>query len=145
MTHFAGERSFPLPVAAVAARLADVGWLVGTLPDIQVTGAAPDRATWKMKPKLSFVTTHLDSVMERTALEPTAVSFRVATKTIGASSTVQIRLEFRAVDGSTVVPWTGEIVEVTGLLKMMPKGLIQSTAEKVIDEVWAAVSARLSS
>ncbi|MBN9522049.1 hypothetical protein J0H58_26625 [bacterium] len=143
MAQFVGERSFPLPVAAVAARLTDVGWLVGTLSDIQVTSAAPDRATWKMRPKLSFVTSHLDSTMERTTLEPAAVGFRVTTKAIGAASTVQIRLEFRAADGGTVVPWTGEIVEVTGLLKMVPKGLLQSTAEKVIDEVWAAVSAAM--
>ncbi|HEX4606843.1 MAG TPA: SRPBCC domain-containing protein [Urbifossiella sp.] len=145
MTPFAGDRSFPHPVAAVAAKLSDAGWLVGTLPDVQVTAAAPDRATWKMKPKLSFVTGHLDSAMDRTALDPgVAVDFRVVTKAIGASSTVHIRLAFRAADGGTAVPWTGELVDVTGLLKMVPKGLLQSTAEKVIDEVWAAVGAALA-
>ena len=48
-------------------------------------------------------------------------------------------------DGGTLVHWTGALTEVTGLLKMVPKGLLQSTAEKVIGDVWEAVAARLSS
>lgn len=144
MISFAGERSFPLRVADIVPKLTDVGWLVGTLPDVQVTAAAPDRAAWKMKPKLSFVTGHLDSAMDRTALDPAAVAFRVVTKAIGAASTVHIRLEFRDAADGTLVPWAGELIEVTGLLRMVPKGLLQSTAEKVIDEVWAAVGARLT-
>ncbi len=146
MIPFAGEQSFPHPVGVVASKLSDAGWLVGTLPDVQVTAAGPERASWKMKPKLSFAPGLLDSTLERTSQEPgAAVGFRVATKAIGASSTVHIRLTFRAADSGTVVPWAGELTEVTGLLKMIPKGLLQSTAEKVIAEVWAAVSARLSS
>jgi carbon monoxide dehydrogenase subunit G len=141
---FAGERSFPHSIAVVAEMLSDVGWLVGTLPDVQVTAAAPDRATWKMKPKLSFVTGHLDSAMDRTAHEPgSTVGYRVVTKAIGAASTVQIRLSFHEADSGTVVPWAGELVEVTGLLKMVPKGLLQSTSEKVIEEVWEAVARSL--
>jgi carbon monoxide dehydrogenase subunit G len=58
---------------------------------------------------------------------------------------VLIRLVFRDADGGTVVPWTGELVEVTGLLKMVPRGLLQATAEKVIGDVWAAVGEKLSS
>jgi uncharacterized protein len=142
---FAGDRSFPLPVPEVAARLSDVGGLVGTLSDVQVVSASPERAVWKMKPKLTFVTGQLETTMDRTALDPgAAVNYRVVTKAIGASSTVLIRLEFRAADGGTHVHWTGELVEVTGLLKMVPKGLLQATTEKVIGEVWAAVGARLS-
>ena len=145
MIAFSGNETFPHPAAAAADKLSDVGWLVGTLPDVQVVSATPDRAAWKMKPKLSFVAGHLDSAMERTAHEPgAAVAFRVVTKAIGASSTVNIRLEFREADAGTLVPWTGELVEVTGLLKMVPKGLLQSTAEKVIAEVWTAVGARLA-
>lgn len=145
MIAFSGDRTFPHPVPAVAAPLADVAWLVGTLPDAQVVSAAPDRAVWKMKPRLSFVSGHLETTMDRTAHEPgEAVNFRVVTKAVGASSTVLVRLEFRAAAGGTLVPWTGELIEVTGLLKMVPRGLLQSTAEKVIGDVWAAVGARLS-
>jgi carbon monoxide dehydrogenase subunit G len=141
---FAGDRSFPQPVSAVAEKLSDVGWLVGTLPDVQVTAASPDRAAWRMKPKLAFMAGHLDTTMERTEHRPgEVVGFRVVTKAIGASSTVNIRLAFHDADGGTRVAWTGELAEVTGLLKMIPKGLLQATAEKVIGDVWTAVGARL--
>lgn len=141
---FSGDRSFPRPVPEVAAKLSDAAWLVGTLPDSQIVSAAPDRAVWKLKPRLTFLTGHLDAAMDRTAHEPgAAVGFTVVTKAIGASSTVRTRLTFHEADGGTLVKWTGELAEVTGLLKMVPKGLLQATAEKVIGDVWAAVGASI--
>ena len=72
------------------------------------------------------------------------MTFKVAAKTMGGSSTVVTTLAFQeAADGGTAVHWTGDLTEVTGLLKMVPKGLLQGTASKVIDNVWAAVTARL--
>jgi carbon monoxide dehydrogenase subunit G len=144
MIHFEGEKSFPPPVAEVAAKLSDAAFLVGCLADARVVEAGRDRAVWKLRPKLSFMTGGLDLTLEATAREPgQSVTFKVFSKGIGATSTVNVVLRFREADGATVVPWTGDVVEVTGLLKMVPKGLIQSTAQKVIDDVWAAVAAQL--
>ncbi len=144
MIAFAGDRSFPQTVSALAEKLSDVGWLVRTLPDVQVTETTAERAAWRMKPKLAFIAGHLDTIMERTEHRPgEAVGFRVVTKAIGASSTVNVRLAFHDAPGGTRVVWTGELAEVTGLLRMVPKGLLQATAEKVIEDVWAAVAARL--
>lgn len=145
MIRFEGDKVFPLPVADAAARLSDAGFLVGCLADAQVSEATPDRAAWKLKPKLSFLSGSLDASLEAVERDPgRAVVYRVLTRAIGASSTVLTRLEFRDAGGVTSVHWVGELVEVTGLLKMVPKGLIQATAQKVIDDVWAAVSARLT-
>jgi carbon monoxide dehydrogenase subunit G len=146
MIHFEGDKTFPLPVAEAAAKLADAGFLVNCLPDAEVAEAAPDRAAWKLKPKLSFLTGSLHSEMTRTAHEPgKSVAFKVFAKAIGASSTVLTNLTFaEAPDGGTAVHWTGDVAEVTGLLKMVPKGLLQGSAQKVIEEVWAAVAARLA-
>jgi carbon monoxide dehydrogenase subunit G len=145
MIHFEGDQSFPLPVAEVAAKLSDVGFLVGTLPDAQVSEAKPDRGAWKLRPKLAFLSGSLDTVMEATERDPgKAVAFKIFTKAIGASSTVLTRLKFFPTeDGGTAVHWTGDLTEVSGLLKMVPKGLLQGTATKVIDDVWAAVTAKL--
>jgi carbon monoxide dehydrogenase subunit G len=144
MIHFEGEKSFALPVGVVAAKLSDAAFLVGCLSDAQVVEASPNRAVWKMRPKLSFLTGGLDLTLEAIAREPgQSVTFRVFSKAIGATSTVSVVLRFREADGGTAVPWTGDLVEVTGLLKMVPKGLLQATAQKVIDDVWAAVSAKL--
>ena len=64
---------------------------------------------------------------------------------MGASSTVETKLEFKEGDGGgTLVHWAGDLVAVTGLLKMVPKGLLEGTAKKVIEDVWAAVEARLA-
>lgn len=145
MIHFEGEKSFALPVGVVAAKLSDAAFLVGCLSDAQVVEASPDRAVWKMRPKLSFLTGGLDLTLEATAREPgQSVTFRVFSKAIGATSTVRVVLRFREADGGTAVPWAGALVEVTGLLKMVPKGLLQATAQKVIDDVWTSVSAKLA-
>lgn len=145
MIHFDGEQRFGLPVAEVAARLSDAGFLAHALPDAQVSEATPERAAWKLKPKLSFLSGTLDATLTRDAHDPgKSVAFRVLAKAIGASSTVQTVLQFHEVDGGTVVGWAGDLTEVTGLLKMVPKGLLQATARKVIDDVWAAVGAKLA-
>ena len=73
MIHFEGEKSFPLPVAEVAAKLSNAGFLAGCLPDTQLTEATPDRAVWRLRPKLSFLTGGLDTVLEATERNPWSV------------------------------------------------------------------------
>jgi carbon monoxide dehydrogenase subunit G len=145
MIHFEGDRSFPLPLAQVAARLSDAGFLASCLPDAQVSEATPDKATWKLRPKLAFLTGSLNVEMTRTGHEPgKSVAYKVYAKALGASSTVNSVLTFaEAEGGTTAVHWAGDLTEVTGLLKMVPKGLLQGSAQKVIDDVWTAIAARL--
>ena len=146
MIHFEGDKSFPMPVAAVADKLSDAGFLANCLPDAQVSEATPEKAAWKLRPKLAFLTGSLNVEMTRTAHEPgKSVAFKVFAKAMGASSTVNAALTFaEAEGGTTAVHWTGDLVEVTGLLNMVPKGLLQGSAQKVIEDVWNAVTARLA-
>ena len=144
MIPFEGDRAFALPLATTFAKLADAAFLVGCIPDVRVAEAGADRAAFKLKPKLSFVTGSLDAVLDVTGRESNrSVAFKIFTKAIGASSTVTATLHFAESAEGTAVHWVGDLVEVTGLLKMVPKGLLQGTAEKVIEDVWAAVTARL--
>jgi carbon monoxide dehydrogenase subunit G len=145
MIQFEGDKSFSLPIMEVSLKLSDAGFLVNCLPDSEITEATPEKATWKLRPKLSFLTGGLNAEMTATAREPgKSVAFKVSTKTLGASSTVTTTLVFKEAEGGgTLVHWTGELTEVTGLLKAVPKGLLQGTAQKVIDDVWTAVTARL--
>jgi carbon monoxide dehydrogenase subunit G len=145
MIHFEGDKSFPLPVAEVAAKLSDAGFLANCLPDTQLSEATPDKAVWKLKPKLSFVTGGLNVELTATAREVgKSVAFRVFTKGIGATSTVLTHLAFaEAEGGGTAIHWAGDLTEVTGLLKVIPKGLIEGSAKKVIEDVWEAVGAKL--
>jgi carbon monoxide dehydrogenase subunit G len=145
MIHFEGDKSFPVPVAEVASKLSDAGFLATCLPDTEISEAAPERAAWKLKPKLSFLTGTLNVEMRAVNHDPgKSVSFEVIAKTMGASSTVVTSLTFvEAEGGHTTVHWTGDLTQVTGLLKMVPKGLLQGSAHKVIEDVWEAVGARL--
>ena len=145
MIHFEGDRSFSLPIAEVAAKLSDAGFLVHCLPDSEILEATPNKAVWKHRPKISFLTGGLNAELTAIAKEPgKSITFKVLSKAIGASSTVTTALTFQEAEGGgTSVHWVGELVEVTGLLKVVPKGLLQGTAQKVIDDVWTAVTARM--
>ena len=146
MIHFEGVEAFPLPVAEVAAKLSDAGFLANCVPDAQVSTATPDKAVGKIKPKLSFLTGGLTLEADVTAREVgKSVAYKLVTKTIGASSTVTTNLEFKEAEGGgTAVVWSGDLVAVTGLLKMVPKGLLEGSAKKVIDDVWTALRAKLT-
>ena len=39
----------------------------------------------------------------------------------------------------TQVRWTGDLVELGGLLRMVPRGMLQTAALKTIDDLWSAV------
>lgn len=145
MAKFQGEQAFPPPPDAVAAKLADPAFLLACLPDVEQPAATADRGTFRLRPKLAFMTGHLDVTLDVTARDPgRSADFKVFSKAIGATSTVLAKLEFAPADGGgTAVRWAGEITEVTGLLKMVPKGLMQATAQKVIEDVWAAIRAKL--
>jgi carbon monoxide dehydrogenase subunit G len=146
MIHFEGVQSFPLPVAEVAARLSDAGFLATCVPDAQVTVNSTDRAVGKVKPKLSFLTGGITLEADVTSREVgKSVAYKIVSKVIGATSTVTAKLEFKEADGGgTTVTWSGDLVAVTGLLKAVPHGLMEGSAKKVIDDVWASVRQRLT-
>jgi len=146
MLHFSGTETFAGSPAELFSQLGDAGFLASCLPDATVRSASPDRAEWTVKPKLAFLAGSLDTtaqVTERTA--PSQLKYRLDTKGIGSGSTVEAVLNFVESGAKTEVQWIGDIVSVSGLLKLAPKGLMQSTAEKVIAEVWAAIRAKLES
>ena len=146
MIHFEGTQSFPLPVAEVASKLSDAGFLATSMPEVQVVENSTDRAVGKVKPKLSFLSGSITLEADVTAREAgKSVAYQIVSKVIGATSTVTAKLEFKEAEGGgTTVNWTGDLIAVTGLLKMVPHGLMEGSAKKVIDDVWAAVHARLS-
>lgn len=141
MLHFEGVESFPQSPAELFPKLADAGWLAHALPEAEVMSAATDQATWKVKPKFAFMAGTLDTtaeVLERSA--PETVRYKVVSTSVGAKSTVDATLTLHPVDaGGTAVRWAGELTELGGLLKMVPRGLVQAAAQKVIADVWAAI------
>jgi carbon monoxide dehydrogenase subunit G len=144
MIHFEGEVRFPLLLPEVAEKLSDAGYLAHSLTDAEIISATPEKAVWRIKPKLSFLTGTQTTEMTRSDHRPNeAVTFTLTTRSIGASSTVVAQLRFAADPQGTQVLWNADITEVSGLLKMVPSGLLEGAARKIIEDVWEAVRRRL--
>jgi len=145
MIHFEGNRSFSIPLADAFAKLGDASFLIGCLKDVEeVVEQSADRAVWKLQPGFSFVRTKLDITMTIVERVPnTSVKIAVFSKGIGATSTVQSQLALQPVDRGTVVQWSSDITELTGLLKLVPKGLISSSASKIIEDTWTEIEKKL--
>lgn len=144
MIHFEGVEAFTSGPDAVFAKLSDAGFLAGALPDTRVVSAAADRAEWRVKPKLPFLSGELETIATVTERTPgQGVKYRLDSKGIGSGSVVEAVLTLAADGGGTKVTWTGDITAMTGLLKLAPKGLVQGAAQKVIADCWAAIKAKV--
>jgi carbon monoxide dehydrogenase subunit G len=144
MIHFEGMESCSSAPDIVFAQLSDAEFLARCLPDSTVLEANPDRAVWKVRPKLAFLSGELDTVATVVDRQPgQSVRYRLETKGVGSGSVVEAVLQFSADDAGTQVKWSGDITALSGLLKLAPKGLVQATAQKVIGDVWASIKPRV--
>jgi carbon monoxide dehydrogenase subunit G len=145
MLRFEGDRDFTQPPTDLFAKLTDARFLVTCLPDVEgVSEQEADRAVLMLRPGLAFARGTLEvtlQVVEKTP--PTAARMLLTSKGIGSSSTVEASLVLAPRDAGTRVHWIAEVKELGGLLKMVPRGLIRGAAEKVLNDAWAAVEAKL--
>jgi len=145
MIHFEGAESFPTPPSDLYAKLADAGWLARALPDTEVQEASADRATWKVKPKFAFMAGTLDTVAEVIGRsDGEQVRYRVTSTSVGAKSVAESTLTIRPAANGSEVHWAGDLTELGGLLKMVPRGLLQAAAQKVIADVWVALKGKVA-
>jgi carbon monoxide dehydrogenase subunit G len=146
MTRFEGDRDFPYPADALFARLSDARFLVQCIPDVEsVTSQVPDRATLVLRPGFSFVRGTLEVTLQIVdAVPPASQRVLLHSKGIGSSSDVDATLTLTAQEGGTRVHWTAEVKSLGGLLKMIPTGLVRGAAEKVINDAWERVTAKLA-
>ena len=142
---FDGVEFLPDPPGRVAGAVGDAGWVAARLPGATVLAAGPDRAVWRMQPRLLAATGPVEAtaaVVERAATP--GVRYRVVARGPGGGSVVEISLAFLpGPGGGTAVGWVGKVVERTGLLRFVPGGVVGIAARGVAAEVWAAVRAGL--
>jgi carbon monoxide dehydrogenase subunit G len=147
MIHFEGKRLVASAPADVFAKLGDAGFLVDRVKDLEsVSVRTADRAVCRVRPNLSFIKSTLEvalTIDERIA--PDTIRTTAFSKGIGASGTVKtaIRIIPRESGTGSEIHWMADITELTGLLKLVPKGIITSTATKIIDESWAELAKAL--
>ncbi len=146
MLRFEGDKTFTQPLDLVWSKLTDARFVIQCVPDVdKVTGAEPEQAELTIRPGLAFVRGNLDTTVSvHDKNEPASFQVTLVSKGIGSSSTVGITMTLAAADdGGTRVHWVTEVKELTGLLRLMPSGLIQGAAQRVIADVWARVEQKL--
>jgi uncharacterized protein len=138
---FAGQRSYALPIGVVFARLGDARLLVEAVPDATATGTpTADEAHCIVRPNFAFTRGHLDVVLRVADRQPTsALRVSLVSKTLGGGADIDVALQFSTDGTGTKVDWSADLVRLTGLLKMVPAGLIRGAAQKVIDDAWTSL------
>jgi carbon monoxide dehydrogenase subunit G len=145
MSHFEGDRTFPVAPDVVAARLGDAGFVVSCLNNVdQVVESGPDKAVWKLRTGFSFLSTTLEVSLTVVERSPERAAFEAVSRGVGASSKVRAVLTFQPAGQGTIVHYTADIVERTGFLKVISAGLIQAAAKTVIEDTWKAIEAKLA-
>jgi carbon monoxide dehydrogenase subunit G len=146
MLHFEGEKVFSQTADDLWARLSDARFLVQCIPGVEaVSQAEPHLAVCVLRPGFSFVRGTLEITLR--VVDPVpgeSVWFEVRSKGIGSTSTVEAALTLVPQPNATHVHWKADVQELGGLLKAVPRGLIQASAQKVIADVWAAIQEKLA-
>lgn len=145
MQPFEGERVFALPPAELWPKMRDAAFLVTCIPDgTPHEGATRDRAVCTVHPGFSFMRGSLDVTIEILGgEEPRTITYSQKSKGIGSSSEVETSLVLEPHEQGTKVKWRSEVKNLGGLLKMAPSGLIRGAANKVIEDGWTGVAAKL--
>ena len=146
MQHFEGERNFSLPPDSLWEKLRDTAFLVACIPDSATKGTPTrDRAECSVQPGFAFVRGSLDVTIEIVdGQSPSTLHFKLLSKGIGSSSEVETSLQIHPVETGSKVAWSADVRKLGGLLKMVPSGLIQGAAQRVIDDVWNGIAANLA-
>ena len=145
MLHFEGDTDFPQPPTVVWSKLSDMHFVADCIPDVEkTTFTEPDTATVTIRPGFSFVRGTLEVEIKLAEREDNKW-MRVLGhgKGIGSSNDVEIRFDLAPQGEGTRVHWKAEVTNLGGLLKMMPKGLLQAAAQQVIGDVWATVRTKM--
>lgn len=140
MQKFQGVEQLSVGQDRAVACLTDAGWLARSLPGATVLETTPDRAVWRVRPKLAFASGELETTVDVVTRTEDSVHYQLVSQGVGSGSTMQAELRFSAsADNQTTVHWSAELTELKGLLKMVPAGLMQSAAQKVMAEIWAGI------
>lgn len=147
MLHFEGDRELKQLPPVLFTRLSDARFLLSCLPGVETTQKAEaDTAVWTLRPGLSFMRGTLEITLRvLDAVPEQSVRYEVVSKGIGSSSTVSAAVRLVAQEDGTRLYWQADVLELGGLLKAVPQGLIKASAQKVIADIWAALEPRLVS
>jgi carbon monoxide dehydrogenase subunit G len=145
MVHLEGEKLLSLAPAALWAKLTDLNFLVTCIPDVGRVVEVKDRtAVVTVQPGFSFVRGEIQLTLEKLEESPPdSARFLFKTKGIGSSSEVETAFTIAGTQEGSKLHWTADLKQVGGLLKAAPQGLLQAAAQKVMNDLWTRLEARL--
>jgi carbon monoxide dehydrogenase subunit G len=145
MVKLEGQREFSVPVDVLWTKLTDMSFIIAAVPDVkEVKSITADKAELVIQPKLSFIKADLSLTIEQQPGEPNRSAIWVLkTKAIGSSSKVKATMDLTPSDTGATMHWTAAVEELGGLMKLVPTGLMQAAAQKVIGDVLTGVEEKL--
>ena len=146
MPRFEGDKKLiPEPVTCWT-KLTDPSFLLQCIPSIESVGQSqPDQLRFKVRPGVSFVRGTLDVTAKVDKLDPAkSARYRIHSQGIASSSNVEVLLTLTPAEPGTHLHWLADIKSLGGLMKAIPQGLIQASAQKVIGDILAAVETKLN-
>jgi uncharacterized protein len=146
MPRFEGDKKLiPEPVICWT-KLTDPSFLVQCIPSVESVGQSqPDQLRFKVRPGVSFIRGTLEVTVKIDKVEPAkSARYRIHSQAIASSSDVEVILTLAPAEPGTHLHWVSDIKSLGGLLKAIPQGLIQASAQKVIGDILAAVETKLN-
>ena len=146
MMHFEGDRQLAATPADAWSKLTDPRFLVQCIQGAQPS-SEPDteqQAHCVVRPNLAFArgATALTIKIAETD-EPSHLCVMVLGQGANFSSEVETHLTLSEHQGGTRVHWTADVKKIGGMLQMAPTTQVQAAAQKICQEVWSLVSARI--
>lgn len=140
-----GQHTFSVPVDVFWTRITDLPFIVSALPDVsKIKSIDENVAVVVVQPKFAFVQTDFDLNIEQRPGEPNrSVEWILQTKGIGSSSRVLATMELEPNPRGTLMHWSATVEELGGLLKLVPGGLIEAAARRVITDVLASIEDKM--
>lgn len=146
MLHFEGQKTLASDPEICWEKLSDPCFLVQCIPNLEsLTQPGPNQVQFKVRPGVSFVRGTLDITIKVEEVETgKSARYFVRSRAIGSSSDAEAILILEPAPGATHLRWTVDIKTLNGLLKAVPQGLIQASAQKIITDIWSAVELKLN-
>jgi len=139
--HFEGSEPFSQPAPQLYAFLGDVGRVAATLKDADDLLPEADRASWNVRPRFAFLAGTLQTLAEiQLRQPPDELGYLITSRGVGCHSSMRIRLRVSPRGPVlTQIDWTADLVELTGILRMVPRPMLQLAVLQVINDVWQSI------
>lgn len=146
MLHFEGDKEFQRPAADISQKLGDARYLAECVPDVErLASVDAQQFVAVVRPGVSFVRGKMEITLRVLEVVPAqSIKYHVRGKSIGSTNQITAAIALTPTESGTRVHWVADITELGGLLKLVPKGLIQAAAQKVIADLWTCVESRLT-